>query len=142
MPHSYVLVCGISVVVCVLYASVICGICFVCVCGVCMCLMCMCDACMCAICICGLCCLLVCVCMVCLCLVFVWCMYVVCMCGVCMWVGGGSMRMYACVCACIHVCSYEPMCIVCVYFAGALYSMRMRSSAYRAYPPPCPCLTL
>ena len=45
---------------------------------------------------CGVCC----VCMVFICLVFVWCMYVVCMCGACVWVG--SMRMYPCVCACIH----------------------------------------
>ena len=44
------------------------------------------------------------VCMVCLCLVFdVWCMYVACMFGVCMWVGGGSMRVYACLSVCIHV---------------------------------------
>ena len=50
---------------------------------------------------------LCCLCMVCVCLVFVCCMYVACMCGVCMWVGGGSMRVYACVCACIHVCSNE-----------------------------------
>ena len=48
-----------------------------------------CGICGCAICMCGL------------CLVFVWCMYVVCMCGACVWVG--SMRMYPCVCACIHV---------------------------------------
>ena len=33
---------------------------------------------------------------------YVCCMYVVCMCGVCMWVGSGSMRMYACVCAYIY----------------------------------------
>ena len=85
---------------------------------------------------CGVCC----VCMVFLCLVFVWCMYVVCMCGAC--VRFGSMRMYPCVCACIHVCSYGRMCIACIYFAGALYGMCMRSYAYDAYPPPCPCLPL
>ena len=102
-------VCGISVCGTCMYGIFVggCVLYVVCVpyayviCGICVCVICMCG----------------------LCLVCVWCMYVVCMCGACVWVG--SMRMYLCVCACIHVCSYGRMCIACMYFAGALYSMRM-----------------
>ena len=58
-----IFVCGcVLCVVCLPYASVICGIRVVCVCVVCMCLMCMCDICMCDICVRGSCCMLLCVC--------------------------------------------------------------------------------
>ena len=46
-------------------------------------------------------------------------MYVVCTCGVCMWVGGGSMRGYACVRACILFVQTEEFALL-ARFAEAL----------------------
>ena len=65
------------------------------------------------------------------------CMYVVCMLCVCVVCVCG---LIPCVCIRVYVRVYvrskEQMCIVYIYFAGALYSMRMRLYAYHAHPLP------